>query len=701
MQRRTHLALFLPALTAVPLAAGLGVARGLWRAREVVHEQGYADLGFARATFMTYRDGAQQGLSDALPWAWYAAGVAFAVGCVLFLVRESYAPDRWVALVASRAARARVTALVSAAAILFLFALEREKSWVAASDIVFAFGLVVAFSGVFECIGSYASSDAFAQDPRRRATVAAAVVAVFLLLTAGAWINRELLAHPRDPETWLFDGLLVITTAAVFAALRRRALDELQGLRSSPWSHPATAGALAGIALTALALALPTFEGQRGAPTLTAKRPHNVLLIGIDTLRADATSIYGSSLRGRDTTPNLRKLAERGIAFSNAVSQAPWTMPSFASMITGAYPHEHGAFSLAGAIPDRRVLLSEVLREAGYRTSGVVSHSYVAEHRGFAQGFERYDASNALGHRAITSKSVTDLSIEALEARGDHPFFHFAHYFDAHYEYMDQPEWTWADGYQGWLRRELDYDNLLKNRQLIGRAENEWLIDLYEEEIAHTDAEIGRLLAWLDDAGVADETLVIVVADHGEEFLDHGSFGHTTTLYQEQVHVPLIVAPAGWSTPCVFRGVVETRAIFGTVLDALDVDFGQVAREHSLLRRVGPGCAELGASDAKAFSIVWLPDSQLEWGKHMRISAVREGRWKLIRDFTRETTMLFDVEADPGEKHDLAAGERENAQRLGSALEAWTAEQQRRGGEAHTVSVDADELKKLKELGYL
>lgn len=512
---------------------------------------------------------------------------------------------------------------------------------------------------------------------------------MFLLLVAGAWINRELLAHPRDPETWLFDGLLVSTTAVVFVALRRRALAELQRLRSSPWSHPATAGALAGIALTALALALPAFESQRGAPTLTAKRPLNVLLIGIDTLRADATSIYGPSLRGRDTTPNLRKLAERGIAFANAVSQAPWTMPSFASMVTGAYPHERGAFSLAGAIPDRRVLLSEVLREAGYRTSGVVSHSYVAEHRGFTQASSarreqrpRSPSDNVeVRHRPVA---------EALEARGDRPFFHFAHYFDAHYEYMDQPEWTWADGYQGWLRRELDYDNLLKNRQLIGRAD-EWLVDLYEEEIAHTDAEIGRLLAWLDDSGVADETLVIVVADHGEEFLDHGSFGHTTTLYQEQVHVPLIVAPAGWSTPCVFRGVVETRAIFGTVLDALDVDFGQVAREHSLSAR-RPGLRGAGGFRRQGvFDRVAAGFATRMGQAHAHLGGARGALEVDPRLHARDHDVVRPRgrprrEARPGR------GRARERQRLGSALEAWTAEQQRRGGEAHTVWVDADEL---------
>src|SRR4029079_5248556 len=102
----------------------------------------------------------------------------------------------------------------------------------------------------------------------------------------------------------------------------------------------------------------------------------------------------------------------------------------------------------------------------------------------------------------------------------------------------------------------------------------------------------------------------------GEEFLDHDCYGHTTTLYQELVHVPLLVVTPGRSAPAKIESVVETRAIFGTVLDALSIDFGAAARERSLLRQVEAS----PPAEAKAFSIVWLPDSKLEWGKHVRIS---------------------------------------------------------------------------------
>jgi arylsulfatase A-like enzyme len=120
-----------------------------------------------------------------------------------------------------------------------------------------------------------------------------------------------------------------------------------------------------------------------------------------------------------------------------------------------------------------------------------------------------------------------------------------------------------------------------------------------------------------------------------------------------------------------------------------------------LLRRIAPGGGDARGLEAKAFSVVWLPDAELQWGKRVRLSALRDGRYKLIRDYTRDRSMLFDLESDPGERADIAATQPEVAQRLRSVLEAWTEEQSRRGGAAHTVAVDAEEIRKLKELGYL
>jgi arylsulfatase A-like enzyme len=235
---------------------------------------------------------------------------------------------------------------------------------------------------------------------------------------------------------------------------------------------------------------------------------------------------------------------------------------------------------------------------------------------------------------------------------------------------------------------------------MVSAEENRWLIDLYEEEIAHTDREIGRLLDAVEKSGRADRTLIIVVADHGEEFLDHGSYGHTSTLWQEQLHVPLLVVPPGSTRSTRIDGVVETRTVFGTVLDVLGLDFAKAARARSLLAHVSPEGTEVVDPNAKAFSITWLPDSEVAWGKRMCVSSLREGRWKLVRHYTWEKTMLFDLDADPKELRDLSEAEPERTAAMAATLEAWTDEQKNRGS-ARKVQLDAEETRKLKELGYL
>lgn len=690
---RSRLGWFALPLAAPPIAVGLGVAGGAWAAWNEIAAQLYLEQGFSRSAFLVLGEAARNGAAWGLELGLAAAAVLAGAAAALAGLGIRPGAESAIRTLRSRAAVPWLAAGIGFATMAGLLLVLRERGWLGAGQVVHALGVALTSTAALVVLARYAREPATDSDPRRAATVVASLRALAVLVVAGFWINRELLAEPENRETWFHQAALVAVAGTVFAWSRARVRAGLSGARTSPWTGPLAVFASAGAALGAAAWMAGALEPSLAAPTLSAGRPYNVVLIGIDTLRADATSLLGPSLRGRDTTPNLRKLAERGVLFSDAVSQAPWTMPSFASVLTGKYPHEHGAFSLSGALREREISLAEVLREAGYATHGVVSHSYLAEHHGFTQGFDTYDASNALGHRAITSKAVTDLSIEALERPREGPFFLFAHYFDAHYEYMDQPGAPWADGYRGWLRSELDYENLLKNRHLLGTRDQEWLIDLYEEEIAHLDREIGRLVEWIDARGLAASTLFVVVADHGEEFLDHQSFGHSTTLYQEQLHVPLIVAAPGGPAGEARDEVVETRAVFGTVLDVLDVDFASAARGRSVL---GPQ-----EQSGKAFSIVWLPDSKLEWGKHVRLSSLRDGRWKLIRDYTRDVALLFDLEADPRERRDVSAEEPEVLQRMRTVLETWTSEQENRGGAATTVAIDPDQARMLEELGYL
>lgn len=681
-------------LAALSVCGGVGVVAGALRARAILAEQGYGALGFARSAYFVIRDELAAAATAGLSFGVLAA-VLVATG--LLAARGDLSPARVAQWPTSRIWTAWASLFGAIASTAMLLLVEREREWVAAGNIAFVLGAALALAAVLECLGRYARS---AATDRARAHVVAALAALLVAYPALTWLCRDALTLGFGKLPLVSIGVALGTSVLVYALFWRNALADLEGRSVGAMAKPELLGGALGALALASTLAYTWLESQLATPTLTAAHDYDVVLIGIDTLRADATSLYGPSLHGRDTTPNLRKLAERGVLFRNAVSQAPWTMPSFGAIHTGRYPHEHGGFALNGAVRDSEVLLAEALREAGYETCGAVSHTYLGAHHGFAQGYERYDASNALGHRAITSKAVTDIALDMLQTRDGRPLFLFAHYFDAHYEYMDHPAWNYGDLYQGWLRHENDYENLLKNRQMVSAEENRWLIDLYEEEIAHTDREIGRLLDAVEKSGRADRTLIIVVADHGEEFLDHGSYGHTSTLWQEQLHVPLLVVPPGSTRSTRIDGVVETRTVFGTVLDVLGLDFAKAARARSLLAHVSPEGTEVVDPNAKAFSITWLPDSEVAWGKRMCVSSLREGRWKLVRHYTWEKTMLFDLDADPKELRDLSEAEPERTAAMAATLEAWTDEQKNRGS-ARKVQLDAEETRKLKELGYL
>jgi arylsulfatase A-like enzyme len=403
----------------------------------------------------------------------------------------------------------------------------------------------------------------------------------------------------------------------------------------------------------------------------------------------------------RDLTPNLRALAERGVVFSRAISQSPWTMPAFASILTGKYPMQHGAISLTGRLRNREVTLAEVLREANYVTGSFVSHDYTDAQHGFAQGNDEFSDKFSLGHEEITGHGITDQAIDFVSRQGGRPFFLFAHYFDPHYEYRNHPEWSYADGYSGWLADQLDFDNLVKNRQLLEEPEKQYLRDLYDEEVAYTDREIGRLVAALDERQLMARTVFILCADHGEEFLEHGNLGHTTSLYDELLHVPLVVVvPSMVEAHTVVARTVETRQIFSTVIEALGIDYGYNSRPRSLL---APANAGGGAKlePQTAFSMLWLPDAKPAWGKKFKIVSLQTDQWKLIHDLTRGRYLLFDLDNDPHELRDLSDSDAPRLAKLRGALDAWLAEMQLADKDVPHVELDDETRSRLKKLGYM
>jgi arylsulfatase A-like enzyme len=272
----------------------------------------------------------------------------------------------------------------------------------------------------------------------------------------------------------------------------------------------------------------------------------NLVLIVVDTLRADHLEIYGYE---RKTSPALKKLAERGVVYEQHVASAGQTVPSTLTLLTSLHPAEHGFRHLGNGhfskhrpvYPDALTLLPEVLKEAGYATAGFVGNPFLQDENGFSQGYDRFLYSDADGAR------LTDAAIRWMDQHvsDGEPFFLYVHYFDVHTPYRPPGR------FRELFPRPANGRVIESNGHVPGARKRDLraTVALYDGGIAYTDDQIGRLLASLDALGVVEETVVAVTSDHGEEFMDHGGFGHGTHVHGELVRAPLIIAGPGVRDP--------------------------------------------------------------------------------------------------------------------------------------------------------
>jgi hypothetical protein len=289
----------------------------------------------------------------------------------------------------------------------------------------------------------------------------------------------------------------------------------------------------------------PGWDPRTRLPSGDASRP-DVILISIDTLRADHLGAYGY---GRDTSPNLDALAKRGARFASMWSPTSWTLPSHTTMLSGRLPIEHGVIEDHLKIPGDVTLLQEAFGAAGYETAGVVATLFVSRKFGFDRGFDFFHdfditdarinnlatvtAENVFAHATHWTKSLPD----------GQPVFLFLHVYDVHYQYSPPPPWDTKFDRKGLPSdaRYVNYERYLK--QPLPDDQMAHQIAAYDEEIAYVDDEIRRFLDRWENNG--RQAFVAITADHGEEFAERGSWGHGHTLYPEQLHVPWILVGPG------------------------------------------------------------------------------------------------------------------------------------------------------------
>jgi arylsulfatase len=276
----------------------------------------------------------------------------------------------------------------------------------------------------------------------------------------------------------------------------------------------------------------------------SAEDGSSVLLIIIDTVRADHLGCYGY---GKETSPNIDAFSKECVIFKNAVTPAPWTTPAIASMFTGQYPRVLGYDAEAVVVDDKVLCMAEIFRNHGYATAGVISHVFVSAELGFDQGFDSFDEENAQGHGHISSPSVTDKGIAFVDAHKDERFFLFIHYFDPHCDYILHEGYNFFPDYEGDLYSGQPIADLREAAPHMTEEDRRYLNALYDSEIRFTDEHIGRLFRHLKDIGIYENLTIVVVADHGEAFLERGDdwIGHTKNVYQELIHVPFMIKLPG------------------------------------------------------------------------------------------------------------------------------------------------------------
>ena len=433
-----------------------------------------------------------------------------------------------------------------------------------------------------------------------------------------------------------------------------------------------------------------------------AEQRPNVVMISIDTLRPDFLGCYGHE---RPTSPLLDRFASEGVTFTDVTSASPWTLPSHASMLTGLYPSSHGVKN-----HDRQLTketLATRLLKAGYETMTVVNSHNIGDKRfGLLRGFEKAhyqkESIEDPETKLITNQGpkIAKRAIEFLRERDpERPFFLFLHFYDVHTDFTPDPKWRmeFVRPYDGELNG--NTQQLISFRfgdEKLSEADTIFLEEMYEAEIRTFDEILGRLLDYLEIAGLSDETIVAITSDHGEEYNEHGSVLHGRTYYQEVIRVPILMRgpgiPAGLQIDDPVHLIDLTRTLYSLIAvhpsEELDgIDLSPALRGEAL------------PADRLLFSEAdhnnrFQGDDVVDIKRLLRV-----GDEKLIYNRLSGEKEYYDLATDPLEQVDLAASRPERVEELFRQLEEWM---------NRPVSTDSREIgpmdatteAELKRLGY-
>ena len=442
------------------------------------------------------------------------------------------------------------------------------------------------------------------------------------------------------------------------------------------------------------------------------KRDFNIVLITIDALRADHLSCYGYN---RNTSPNIDKIAEKGIIFKNATATSSWTAPSMASLFTSVYPVNHGVihglgYKKAGyrqeVFSDKLTTLAEILKAHGYTTIGIASNLHLSEKLRFARGFDFFRCLPF-----VPADSVNGIICRwEDEIKKYGKCFLWIHYIDPHYPYS--PREPWINHYlseESMLQisnlsdmstrdliifyNKLKEDNQELSKQTMTMLKKN-LLARYDSEINYVDSYIGELIQIFDQD---DNTIIIITSDHGEEFFEYDYVGHGNNLHHETTHIPLIIKlPSSYK-----KGIVEKNIslvdVMPAILHTLNITAPDQTLGQSFWEKKGP--------------LFWLKKMLLrkesseykfaELDNWYTLKSIITPEWKYIYDYKDNTEQLYNIKSDPMELNNLADKKAKQCNKLREQLFKWVSDSKKYSTTKQSLKLSPEEKEKLKELGYI
>ncbi len=456
------------------------------------------------------------------------------------------------------------------------------------------------------------------------------------------------------------------------------------------------------IVAVVIVVTLSLFAWNKLNLNISFSRKPNIVLIVVETLRADHVGCYGYN---RNTTPFIDKSAgENGIIFNNFFSVAPWTNPAVASLFTGFYPQSVFAplqhkQAIRQTLPEESDTIAEIMNKSGYYTIGLIDHPGINSKLKYNQGFAEFIQLQNIhhGHRwqGIPKKDLMNLISKKLKKSNNKPKFIYLHLLYPHLPYEPFPE----------------FKNMFGQRhQDIRETEKQGMINMYDAEIRYTDEVIKEIYKMLKNYKLLNNTWLIITADHGEGFWEHGLYEHGNSLYNELLKIPLIIYPAGGrnNKPREINHFLSNIDIFPTMLDIAGINPPKDIHGKSLLGYLAgedhaPG---LLFSESPHSRIVHALSCQDDTYKLIYKAPEKINNIEKVKEDIQKTehyTELYNIKDDPNETDDIHSNERNIVEELGVKLIEHHINNYKMRKRLKQIEkeLDKETIERLKSIGYL